>query len=75
MDLFQKISLAKRDQKTLMLLLLQFRPLIKKYARMLHMEDGIEELVATLLEAIIKCPLRANYRADYFLLSYLKKND
>lgn len=60
------------DQQTMLDLVEQFMPLLKKYAYKLHTEDALQELTLRFLEIVFCMPLDSlKVDSDYAIISYV----
>lgn len=73
MSLYTKIDLAQRGQENALVdLLLQFNPLLKKYARKLDTEDSYEDLRCFFIELVYHFDLhRMQNPSDGALVAYI----
>lgn len=72
----QKVLSAQEGSQDAMLeLIKQFTPLLKRYSRVLYIEDSFDELVLAFIEIIHAIPLeRLNGKSDGILVNYIAES-
>lgn len=74
MTLIEQIKAAQCNEHEMLLLLKKFYPLISKYAKYLHDEDGFSELQLDFIELIHKIDInKFSCKEDKIILAYIKK--
>lgn len=68
-----KIIKAQEDPENLIILLNDFRPLLKKYARKLNYEDAYYDMQVLFIEMIFKIKADNFPKEDKYVLSYIAK--
>jgi RNA polymerase sigma factor (sigma-70 family) len=66
---------GKNYKYTMIQLIEQFEPLIKKYSNLLSYEDSQSELTLAFIETIYKIPTHnAKFKQDKYIISYINKS-